>query len=465
MRSMTITEFGLGGDYRERAVKAKKGRNKDLRAGSVGGAKEQANRIASGSSEVMVKITGFGKGAGHIQSHLDYISRNGKVELETSQGETLTGKQEIKEFFDDWKQEFSDSKRQKNQRDTMHMVLSMPEHVEPEAVRLAVREFAKKEFGSNHDYVFALHTDEPHPHCHLSVKMRGFDGTRLNPRKADLQAWREGFAEQLRAVGVAAEATPRRSRGVVRKPERQVLRHMEQGDEKRAPRVPRVKAEMVKQVAAELVNEQQGQKAQAKPWEAAIEKTQRQVRSAWLDAANVIEHGVPRITFNKEEAKNERPNYDQLTDREIAARQRRYAAVHQPDAEKHGQRTPAQTLASVRNLSSLNVVQHTGSSQMLLSSNALDRLGKWTRPDFEMRRSGAGHSANGAAERGSGVSQEDRTLLANKMRGFVAAMPEVETARQAMRRELVERFAVDRAQEAKKGPEQAGPKGGKGVER
>jgi len=41
-------------------------------------------------------------------------------------------------------------------------------------------------------------------------------GKRLNPRKADLQRWREVFAEKLREWGVDAEATRQASRGVTR---------------------------------------------------------------------------------------------------------------------------------------------------------------------------------------------------------------------------------------------------------
>jgi len=48
-----------------------------------------------------------------------------------------------------------------------------------------------------------------HPHVHLTVKTAGFDGTRLNPRKPDLQRWREGFAEALREHGIEATTTSR----------------------------------------------------------------------------------------------------------------------------------------------------------------------------------------------------------------------------------------------------------------
>ena len=43
-----------------------------------------------------------------------------------------------------------------------------------------------------------------------------YDGARLNPRKADLQRWRERFAEYLAELGVAATATRREDRGFVK---------------------------------------------------------------------------------------------------------------------------------------------------------------------------------------------------------------------------------------------------------
>ena len=84
----------------------------------------------------------------------------------------------------------------------------------------SARAFAIETFGDNHDYVFVQHLDDKHPHVHLTVRSLGHDGRRLNPRKAALQAWRERFAAELRLRGIAAEATPRRTRGRVRKADR-----------------------------------------------------------------------------------------------------------------------------------------------------------------------------------------------------------------------------------------------------
>jgi len=101
-------------------------------------------------------------------------------------------------------------------RDAFHLVLSMPTRTDPLSVQRAARDFAKREF-SGFQYAMVLHTFEtdpdphpsPHPHVHLTVKAAGLDGIRLNPRKPDLQRWREGFAEALREHGIEATTTSR----------------------------------------------------------------------------------------------------------------------------------------------------------------------------------------------------------------------------------------------------------------
>ena len=101
-------------------------------------------------------------------------------------------------------------------RDAFHLVLSMPTRTDPLSVQRAARDFATRAF-SGFQYAMVLHTFEtdpdphpsPHPHVHLTVKAAGLDGIRLNPRKADLQRWREGFAEALREHGIEATTTSR----------------------------------------------------------------------------------------------------------------------------------------------------------------------------------------------------------------------------------------------------------------
>lgn len=183
----------------------------------------QIVRTTRRSPEVMVKITnrlGAGKGMAAIRNHLAYISRNGKLELETDTGERLSNKSAVA----DYSLEIGSLVRGRpipevsHRREAFNIILSMPAGTPSEKVREAAREFLKEEFGEKHRYCFTLHTDTDKPHVHACVLAAPLKkGKRLNPRKADLQRWREGFAEQLRNIGIDANATPRRTRGATQK--------------------------------------------------------------------------------------------------------------------------------------------------------------------------------------------------------------------------------------------------------
>jgi leucyl aminopeptidase (aminopeptidase T) len=89
----------------------------------------------------------------------------------------------------------------------------MPPGTHPGKVLEAVRRFAVNEWALKHRYAMVLHTNEAHPHVHVVVKARSEQGRRPNIRKATLRNWRTQFAENLRDVGVAANATERAVRG------------------------------------------------------------------------------------------------------------------------------------------------------------------------------------------------------------------------------------------------------------
>jgi hypothetical protein len=220
--------------------------------------------------------------------------------MENDRGEVFHGRDELNAFFKDWKESIENHPRrasfvdkdgkERRQRDILQLVLSMPEYVDSESVRNATREFAREVFGKNHEYVFALHTNEPHPHCHLAVKCRGHDGRQLHTSRTDLHDWREIFAKKLREQGVDADATPRFTRGVVRKAERSVVRHMARGDKTHPPRMPNVVTAKRKEVFKELMEEiRNGVAVPMKIWERAIKSKQNSVRRAWLSAAQALE--------------------------------------------------------------------------------------------------------------------------------------------------------------------------------
>jgi len=186
--------------------------------------RQKLSLTARRTPEVLVKISKARKGSAAVKSHLDYISRNGKLSLEDQDGQRIEGKAAVNDFMREWKEAGRIQEPSQN-RDAFSVVLSMPAGTDRESVTNAAREFAKKEFSDNHRYVFVPHDDEKHSHVHLCVLSMGRDGRRLNPRKADIQRWREGFAEQLREHGIEANATRRNVRGVSRKGTKQPVIH------------------------------------------------------------------------------------------------------------------------------------------------------------------------------------------------------------------------------------------------
>ena len=197
-----------------------KGRSSKTTAERAQAVRDRLIRTVRKVPEVMVKITSSCKGMKQIGRHIDYISRRGQIDLEDQDGLLVTGKDQLKDLKEEWRiggaEEIGDDS---NRRDTLNIVFSMPAHTDEVSMKRAVRAFAAAEF-DGHQYVFAYHTqatdpdpDPPaHPHVHLSVKIQGRSGRRLNPRKADLQRWREDFAAQLRAHGIEANATSRLAR-------------------------------------------------------------------------------------------------------------------------------------------------------------------------------------------------------------------------------------------------------------
>ncbi len=184
-------------------------------------------RTVRRTPEVMVKmLNAGGRDLPSVARHFEYLDRNGKLEIETDEGEKLKGKGAGSALVDDWelaldadRPSTADHKPRQAGRSPklVHkMIFSMPAGTPPQKVLEAVRDFAREEFGAKHRYAMVMHTDEPHPHVHLVVRAVGNDGKRLRIQKATLRDWRREFAHHLRAHGVAANATERALRGVTK---------------------------------------------------------------------------------------------------------------------------------------------------------------------------------------------------------------------------------------------------------
>lgn len=243
-------------------------------------------RLVGRAPEVMVKVTGRTRDAAHLAAHLDYISRTGALALEDRDGWAVEGRAAVRELGDDWAAaDLSERRRRTTTPLSRALVLSMPAGTDPYALRDAARAFAQRAFGERFEWAMALHTDEPHPHVHLTVRALGTDGARLNPKKADLQAWRALFAEALRDRGVEAEATPRRARGVSRKAERGPLRRIRQRFAAGVGAMARVERSAWRAAAADLA----GGPAAARDWDAALSARQARVRALYLGQARLLQ--------------------------------------------------------------------------------------------------------------------------------------------------------------------------------
>lgn len=192
--------------------------------------RERLTLIVKKAPEVMVKITGGAKNVQRLKAHLNYIStrEREKVPLENELGDEISGKDGVNDVIEDWRATgYRIPDEGERRKESFHIVLSMPPGTDRDGVANAAREFSKENF-ERHQWVFAVHKDEDHPHVHLAVKAVDMDGRRMNPRIEDLQRWRELFAEKLREQGIEANATPRKIRGIVMKAEKQAVKHIDE---------------------------------------------------------------------------------------------------------------------------------------------------------------------------------------------------------------------------------------------
>jgi hypothetical protein len=202
------------------------------RATSPDEVRSRLKGIVQRRPQVMVRISGGGRGMRPIRAHLNYISRNGQLAVEDQDGERLMGQHGVGSLAKEWQGGGFPIEDISTRREAYNIVLSMPAGTDALALHRAARAFAKDEF-EGHQFAMVLHTFESdpnrepseNPHVHLCVKARGIDGIRINPRKDDLRRWRERFAECLREQGVEAEATSRSERFQPTPGKRQAIYH------------------------------------------------------------------------------------------------------------------------------------------------------------------------------------------------------------------------------------------------
>lgn len=188
--------------------------------------------------QVIVRITGGGRGMRAIAAHFQYISRNGKLDMEDDRGELRAGRDSLRDLVIQWRYGGSLIEDVSHRREAFNILFALPGSTSAQVVLLAARDFAGAELGA-HRYVMVLHDHQASPHVHLVVRAESTSGERLKPWTGSGR-WRAIFAQKLRERGVEAEATRQSSRGENRNYEPLWrLKAMERGELRKATEVTR----------------------------------------------------------------------------------------------------------------------------------------------------------------------------------------------------------------------------------
>jgi type IV secretory pathway VirD2 relaxase len=236
--------------------------------------------LACGSS-----VSGGGQSVGAVAAHFRYIDRKGELDIETDEGDRISGEGIERELLDDWgldeqqaNSTYSGMPGRKPTKLVHNIVFSMPGGTPPDKLLAAVRHFAQEKFALQHRYAMVLHTDHDHPHVHLVLKAVSEEGVRLNIRKATLREWRRDFAAALRLQGVAANATERAVRGVSRASKRDVIyRAMLRGD-----------SSYLQERASAVARELSAGRADAGAGKQSLLRTRKSVEEGWLRVSDLL---------------------------------------------------------------------------------------------------------------------------------------------------------------------------------
>lgn len=268
-----------------------KARGEDVRLGGGArpsslspSAKARLARIARGAPEVMVKITGRSRGVVHLKQHLDYITRNGRLQAELQDGSKVETRADLSALHDDWLAANILGERGGHRPDaaqSVGIILSMPEGTPPDRVHDAARSWARRTL-PDHDWLLVRHDDRGHPHVHVTIRAVGPTGRRLTAGPADLQRWRETFARELRRLGIEAEATPRKARGIIRRSEASAVYRIAGRGEQSVISNRRIR---------EAGQGQENQLVPPTTWERTIQDRQRGIQQAYLLQAEELDQG------------------------------------------------------------------------------------------------------------------------------------------------------------------------------
>lgn len=191
--------------------------------GSAGKTRGTLNGMSHKAPEVIVKFGAGAKTRSGVESSVHYIGRTDdkaqskEVEpilIKDQDGNMYLGKYEVQQAINDFNDLGHPVSNVKGKLQTLPIKLSMPAGTDPLSVLHAAEDYLKKTFGKDgHQYLYALHTDTPHPHVHVVLKRKRLDGKVYHPTRANWHRARTYFAYALKQHGIEAKATPNRARG------------------------------------------------------------------------------------------------------------------------------------------------------------------------------------------------------------------------------------------------------------
>lgn len=173
----------------------------------------KSNFFIKSNPQVVMKITSSSSNFDKLKAHIKYISRNGTLNVFTSDGEIYKGKENLYKLcatFNASMYEIPTARdlfllNKKEKRETFNMVFSMKDYANAplEKIKEASMKAIAEKYPNNY-FVVAMHSDTDNPHCHLCLKAVDDYGKRVNIRKIDLDDIRRNFALELRKLGVEA---------------------------------------------------------------------------------------------------------------------------------------------------------------------------------------------------------------------------------------------------------------------
>lgn len=188
--------------------------------GSPFGQHRQMARAAAGNRAAVFRLVPRGgcRTAQQLQGQLEYVWGKASAVLDsrgTYEGQGPLGAEDARAAAERWADGWEGATRTGQ---TSHMVMSFPIGTKPEAVQKISERICERFFDGRYDYVAAVHTDRAHPHTHIIVNRRGFDGDLFTLRAGteySYQAFKEAMVEIGAQHGVALEASARLERGIV----------------------------------------------------------------------------------------------------------------------------------------------------------------------------------------------------------------------------------------------------------